>query len=589
MVSLGSLTLSISKKTPSNSNPNIRMVAGSQGKTEHLKAKTYVSNSWNVGKWQRPAEVSANKRINPELLELAYKSVPFLNKAINLKALHTISPWFVVEPSELNEDFQKWASQISLKLKLNNLLVNRSVYGYAFAEIIKNRKGDTIDIELIDPKTIMVKINEDGEITEYGQAKPNQPTPEITFKPEEIIHFDGIKLAGDIFGLGDIEPLYTTVETWLNTQDGIANYMYRHGFPKYHVSAKGDNVPEDTLKEIRDEFQTMSNRNEFVTSGDVEIKSIDASDSRVDVVAYQNMGIDLLCSSLGIPKLLMGLGQDVNRATGSLMLESWDRENQMTHLQIDDLLRVIYKQILKTEDYYVEWNEWDTIDENLKSSRLLAELGSGAITVNEYREQMGYEELPEGTLPQPTQTVQPETSNIGMSKTLSSAFYEGVELAEKELNLNVSQNLKFKQFIDDRVLDQIFQNSLIAVKTLDESQIRTARKIFKDAYINGTSYNKLAEELVRQTGITMPDAIRLVRTEMNKALNLGKLMSYKESGVVVGKRWTATLDNHTSDECRRLNGQTKGLNELFVDAKGKTYEYPPQHPNCRCSIQAVVK
>ena len=553
-------------------------------KTEYLKARSFVNKAWEVGRWLKPSQLSKEKRINPELLELAYKSVPFLNRAINLKAMHTISPWFVFGDDKQDELFSNWTKANNYKQKLYSILITKCIFGYAFAEIIKNRKGDIADISLIDPKSIMVKINQDGEITDYGQALPNETEPSITFKPEEIILFNGTTLAGDLFGIGDVEPIYSTLETWLNTQDGIANYMYRHGFPKYHVSIKGENVSDDVLTDVRNEFQTMSNKNEFITRGEIEIKSIDTSESRVDVVGYQNMGIDLLCSSLGIPKLLMGLGADVNRATGSLMLDSWDRENQLMHLQIDEVMRPLYIGILGTEDYEIVWGEWNAEDVNMKSTRLLSELNSGAITVNEYRTEMGYEEIDESELPQPQPN--PEMPDIGeLSKNLQQLISDGIDEAELELNLNIRQNLELKS-MRDHIIEALIKYGFEEAK-LTKKQKEAAKEILKSNYLEGGTYGDMIEELIERLKIQKFEARRLVITEMNKAKNTGKLYSYKESGVVKGKRWRATLDNKTSDICKKLNGQIKKLDEDFA-VNGNKLNSPPSHPNCRCSIQAVV-
>lgn len=75
------------------------------------------------------------------------------------------------------------------------------------------------------------------------------------------------------------------------------------------------------------------------------------------------------------------------------------------------------------------------------------------------------------------------------------------------------------------------------------------------------------------------------RTETNRITNESKLLGYKESKIEGKKVWLASLDNRTSDVCRRLNGQVVDLDDDFSDPETmKRYQTPPSHPNCRSVI-----
>lgn len=83
------------------------------------------------------------------------------------------------------------------------------------------------------------------------------------------------------------------------------------------------------------------------------------------------------------------------------------------------------------------------------------------------------------------------------------------------------------------------------------------------------------------------DAMRLVRTEMNGAHNriqLQTIVEAERSDPGWLKLWDATHDLRLCVECRLLDGKTAPIHGVFP---GTTIQYPPLHPNDRCSIVPV--
>jgi len=77
----------------------------------------------------------------------------------------------------------------------------------------------------------------------------------------------------------------------------------------------------------------------------------------------------------------------------------------------------------------------------------------------------------------------------------------------------------------------------------------------------------------------------IARTEVNNAENQGKLLSMKGSGLKYKKKWVSAHDARTSNICKRLDGQTVGLDENFVDkTSGWSGQAPSAHVNCRSTL-----
>lgn len=96
--------------------------------------------------------------------------------------------------------------------------------------------------------------------------------------------------------------------------------------------------------------------------------------------------------------------------------------------------------------------------------------------------------------------------------------------------------------------------------------------------IRGESVQKIARRLRNETKadtlrLAQSWAERLVRTEINYAMNQAHLKGYKDSGVVEKYEFLAAHDKRTSKLCRDLDGKMFELSKAVVGEN-----YPPMHP-----------
>lgn len=77
----------------------------------------------------------------------------------------------------------------------------------------------------------------------------------------------------------------------------------------------------------------------------------------------------------------------------------------------------------------------------------------------------------------------------------------------------------------------------------------------------------------------------IARTELMRAMNLAKENLFDENeDLVKDRRWLATEDGRTCDDCDEMDGKT----ETELDDQGYDTEMPA-HPNCRCTWIPVLK
>ena len=102
------------------------------------------------------------------------------------------------------------------------------------------------------------------------------------------------------------------------------------------------------------------------------------------------------------------------------------------------------------------------------------------------------------------------------------------------------------------------------------------------SFIQGISVKDLSDRIQNRFEADRKNTERLVRTELNYALNETTKLSYEEAEIEEYE-YLAEIDGRTSDICRELNGQKFKMKDAKVGVN-----YPPMHPYCRSTTVPVI-
>ncbi len=126
-------------------------------------------------------------------------------------------------------------------------------------------------------------------------------------------------------------------------------------------------------------------------------------------------------------------------------------------------------------------------------------------------------------------------------------------------------------------------DSLFAISDTTRDDIRAA---VEDAIENGTPAADLADTISDLGAFSDARAMMIARTELIAANNKGHMSAFKNSGVVQYKAWSTAGDDDVDEEICQAN-EDQGPIPLDDDFDSGDSE-PPGHPNCRCTLVAVV-
>ena len=122
--------------------------------------------------------------------------------------------------------------------------------------------------------------------------------------------------------------------------------------------------------------------------------------------------------------------------------------------------------------------------------------------------------------------------------------------------------------------DSVWDNKKLLAKTLD--------KIITDSIISGNSHEKTSAKLAQKCDVETYKAERLVRTETMNCINQGQKESYIDAGCTQYE-FLAEIDDRTSTECEGFNRKIINFSDAVTGDN-----YPPLHPNCRCTTLPVI-
>ncbi|EJL45703.1 phage putative head morphogenesis protein, SPP1 gp7 family [Brevibacillus sp. CF112] len=110
-----------------------------------------------------------------------------------------------------------------------------------------------------------------------------------------------------------------------------------------------------------------------------------------------------------------------------------------------------------------------------------------------------------------------------------------------------------------------------------------------EAIGNGWDWNRTARRIQEVAGEGYYNAVRLARTEMNRAANQGASHLYMQNADILdGKRWNATLDSRTAPKDAANDGKIYDLAYDTPEWPGRAGERIPNHPQCRCKWTPVI-
>lgn len=263
-----------------------------------------------------------------------YRKIPELHSAITSFATWIVGQGYETEDEETRviiEHITGWGEDTFNSI-IWNAIIQKKIYGDCFIEIIRDKEtGNLINLKPLDPAKIKIIVDKKGIIKRYEQIGGIGKDVIETFQPNEILHLCNDRICDTIHGISIIEACENVILMKNEIMDDWKTVLHRNVVPVRIIEVNTDN--EDEIKEIRKKYEIAIKNKEviIVPKGSVSITSeAGIGNAVLNPLPFMNYLDDFFYRALGVPKVILGGGQDFTEAASKISLTSysqyWKRE-----------------------------------------------------------------------------------------------------------------------------------------------------------------------------------------------------------------------------------------------------------------------
>jgi hypothetical protein len=253
-----------------------------------------------------------------------YKKIPELQSAINALATWIVGKGYETEDAETQvilEHVSGWGEDTFNSVAWN-LLVQKKVYGDAFAEIIRDEdSGTLINLKPLDPGKIKIVANRQGIIKRYELMDKTGKLGKIMhkFEPSEILHLCNNRVADEIHGTSIIEACEQIILMKNEAMDDQRKLMHRNVKPIIFFKLNTDEQAKIDAFIVKMDKCVSKGENIYVPKGEVEFEILSVP---MNATLNANPWIQYLDNffyrAVGVPKIILGGSEEFTEASAKI-------------------------------------------------------------------------------------------------------------------------------------------------------------------------------------------------------------------------------------------------------------------------------
>lgn len=217
-------------------------------------------------------------------------------------------------------------------MELTDMLL--SLTGKAFWYIAKDNNNNPVELWIMSSQYVSIVPDEEQFIKGYVY---NATGENIPLEPDEVIFFN-IPDPYDMYnGIGPAQAAGFAIETDKYTNKWNRNFFFNNATPDTVVFADGT-MDDDTYDRVKaswnEAFGGVDNARKTAILEQVkDVKMLTTTARDMDFVNLKNTTRDEILAIFGVPKVLLGMTENVNRATAETAKEIFDENVVQPRLQ----------------------------------------------------------------------------------------------------------------------------------------------------------------------------------------------------------------------------------------------------------------
>jgi len=203
-------------------------------------------------------------------------------------------------------------------------VINLKCTGDAFWFKVRNKGGKIIELWNLRPDMMSIITDPVNFIAGYKFAKSDGT--EVILRTEDVIHFKYPDPLSMYMGMGPLHPTASRVQTEQYATDFQKNFFLNSARPDAVIKNKESQLTKEQKDDIRDGWgkrnQGVKNSSKIaILDGGLEYQLISISQKEMDYIESLKFTRDDILVALQVPKPLLSIVDDVNRANSETAMQ----------------------------------------------------------------------------------------------------------------------------------------------------------------------------------------------------------------------------------------------------------------------------
>jgi HK97 family phage portal protein len=298
------------------------------------------------------------------------------------------------------------------------------IYGETFWYLAKGENTRKIkEIYLLNPAQVELVI-QNGELLGYILHKADGQ--QVPFTLDEIYHDKRPNPLNEWRGMSVMERAATYIDTEISTSVFTLNYMKNNASPSGIVSLP--DMDRETFRQFaqqwREGYEGPENagKTAFIRNGQADFKAVGATLKDVDQQITRKMAKDDVLMMLEVPKEILGMtdGGALGRSTVESFSYIFSKEKlEPIMRRLDRIYEAIWAMDSNRGEVINVTHTSPIPEDKEFQHQVHKDLVNIALTVNEVRDQLGLEPIPNGdVIPAPVAPILPKAAKISLKKKI---------------------------------------------------------------------------------------------------------------------------------------------------------------------------
>lgn len=360
-------------------------------------------------------------------------------------------------------------------------------------------------IVLLRPDRLSIIPGKDGEIIggyKY-RVEDNSGGKDITLEPFEIIPIRYPDPDSVLRGAGPLRAAARTVDLEDYSETWNTNFFNNAAAPNLALETDkvlSQEVRDKLAAKVKQNYEGVRNAHKtIVLESGLKAKSLTISQKDMDFIEQQRFSRDKIMGIFRVPKTILGLTEEVNRATAEASEYVFAKYTIKPKLEgfIQQLNEFLLPLFDKTGTMYFDYEDPVPANVELKIAQATSGVGGGYMTINEARELFGLDPIEGGDTVREPVSMNPLELSDGRPMTAKRRKKETLPAQRK---VAMKSNTRFKNY---KIVEQIKANleekmTEIIYSALNQKRVKTVAEKFVGDIFKGTEVEQKAAKLAFQ-------------------------------------------------------------------------------------------